>query len=119
MLKLSETITGALYQTQLMRLSRELKDKRPQYSERHDKVILHHDNSRPHVAKEVKTYLETLKREVLTHSPYSPDMAPSDYHMFKSMAHGLANQLFRSHEEVTNWIDPWIASKDEKFFFQF
>ncbi|KAG5316954.1 MOS1T transposase, partial [Pseudoatta argentina] len=28
---------------------------------RHDKVILQHDNARPHVAKVVKTYLETLK----------------------------------------------------------
>jgi len=36
----------------LMRLSRALKDKRPQYNERHDKVILQHDNARPHVAKE-------------------------------------------------------------------
>ena len=43
-----------------MRLSRALKDKRPQYNERHDKVILQYDNARPHVAKMVKTYLETL-----------------------------------------------------------
>ena len=115
-LKPSETITGARYRTQLMRLSRALKDKRPQYSERHDKVILQHDNARPHVAKEVKTYLETLKWEVLPHPPYSPDIAPSDYHLFRSMAHGLADQHFRSHEEVTKWIDSWIASKDEQFF---
>ena len=32
------------------------------------------------------------------------------------MAHGLADQHFRSHEEVTTWIDSWIASKDEQFF---
>ena len=61
LLKPSETITGDWYRTQLMRLSRALKDKRPQYNERHDKVILQHDNARPlHVAKVVKTYLETL-----------------------------------------------------------
>ena len=64
LLKPTETITGDRYRTQLMRLSR-LKDKRPQYNERHDKVILQHDNARPHVAKVVKTYLETLKWEVL------------------------------------------------------
>ncbi|KYN50282.1 hypothetical protein ALC62_09307, partial [Cyphomyrmex costatus] len=29
---------GDRYRTQLMRLSRALKDKRPQYNERHDKV---------------------------------------------------------------------------------
>ncbi|KAG5313024.1 MOS1T transposase, partial [Pseudoatta argentina] len=53
---------------QLMRLSRALKEKRPLYAQRHDKVILLHDNARPHVAKPVKTYLETLKWEV--HFPY-------------------------------------------------
>ena len=97
-----------------MRLSRALKDKRSQYNERHDKVILQHDNARPHVAKVVKTYLETLKWEVLPHPPYSPDVAPSNYHLF--LAHGLADQHFRSYEEVKNWIDSWIASKNDQFF---
>jgi len=32
------------------------------------------------------------------------------------MAHGLANQHFRSYEKVKNWIDSWIASKDDQFF---
>ena len=53
-LKPTETITGDRYRTQLMRLSRALKDKRPQYNKRHDKVILQHDNARSHVAKVVK-----------------------------------------------------------------
>jgi len=76
LLKPIETITGDRYRTQLMRLSRALEDKWPQYNERHDKVILQHDNARPHVAKVVKTYLETLKWEVLLHPPYSPDVLP-------------------------------------------
>ena len=41
--------SGALYRTQLMRLSRALKEKRAHYS-RHDKIILLHNNARPHVA---------------------------------------------------------------------
>ena len=67
LLKPNETITGALYRTQLMRLSRVLKEKRTHYYSRHDKVILLHDNVRPHVAAPVKTYLETLNWEVLPH----------------------------------------------------
>ncbi|KAG5317892.1 MOS1T transposase, partial [Pseudoatta argentina] len=70
------------YRLQLMRLSRALKEKRPLYAQRYDKVILLHDNAQPHVAKPVKTYLETLKWEVLPHPPYSPDIAPSDFHLF-------------------------------------
>ncbi|KAG5327264.1 MOS1T transposase, partial [Pseudoatta argentina] len=69
-----------------------------------------------HVAKPVKTYLETLKWEVLPHPPYSPDIAPSDFHLFRSMAHGLADRRFHSYEEAQKWIDSWIASKDMSFF---
>jgi len=119
LLKPSATITGDLYQKQLTRLSRALKDKRSRYNERHDKVILQHGNARSHVAKSVKIYLETLKWEVLPHPPYSPNIAPSDYHLFRSMAHGLAltSTFLRSYEEVKNWaIHTWIASKDEQFF---
>ncbi|KAG5319310.1 MOS1T transposase, partial [Pseudoatta argentina] len=108
--------TGDRYRLQLMRLSRALKEKRPLYAQRHDKGILLHDNARPHVAKPVKTYLETLKWEVLPHPPYSPDVAPSDFHLFRSMAHGLADRRFHSYEEAQKWIDSWIASKDMSFF---
>ncbi|KAG5325201.1 LAMA1 protein, partial [Pseudoatta argentina] len=109
-------ITGDRYRLQLMRLSRALKEKRPLYAQRHDKVTLLHDNARPHVAKPVKTYLETLKWEVLPHPPYSPDIAPSNFHLFRSMAHGLADRRFHSYEEAQKWIDSWIASKDMSFF---
>ncbi|KAG5327632.1 MOS1T transposase, partial [Pseudoatta argentina] len=101
-----QTITGDRYRLQLMRLSRALKEK----------VILLHDNARPHVAKPVKTYLETLKWEVLPHPLYSPDIAPSDYHLFRSLAHSLCEQKFTSYEDCTKWFDSWISSKDEQFF---
>ena len=52
----------------------------------------------------------------LTHPPYSPEVAPSDYHLFRTKAHGLANEHFSSYEEVKNWIDTWIDSKDEEIF---
>lgn len=116
LLKPNQTIDGNLYRTQLMRLSRALREKRPQYEQRHNKVILQHDNARPHVAKQVKNYLETLNWEILPHPPYSPDIAPSDYYLFRSMAHGLADARFTSPDDMRNWIDGWIAGKEPSFF---
>ena len=78
--------------------------KRPQYEQRHEKVILQHESARPHVTKPVKTYLKTLKWEFLPHSPYSSDIAPSDYHLFRLMAHGLADHQFRSYEDIKNGL---------------
>jgi len=74
--------------------------KHAHYYSRHNKIILLHDNARSHVAAPVKTYLETLKWEVLPHPPYSPDIAPSDYHLFRSMTHGLSEQHFTSYEDT-------------------
>ena len=59
--KPKETITRERYRTQLWRLSRALREKRPRYEQRHKKMILQCDIARPHVVKPVKTYLETLK----------------------------------------------------------
>ena len=69
LLKPNETITGERYRTKLMRLSRELREKPAQYEQRHERVILQHDNAQPHVVKPVETYLKTLKWEVLPHPP--------------------------------------------------
>jgi transposase len=96
-----------------MQLSQALKLERPQYAKRHDKVIFQHDNARPHAAKVVKETLEVLQWDVLPHPPYSPDIAPSDFHLFWSMTHGLAEQHFTSYK---NWVGSWYASKDEEFF---
>ena len=115
LLQTNETITAKRYQQEFMHLSRALKFKRPQYAKRHDKVIFQHDNARPHVAKVVKETLEALNWDVLPYRPYSPDVAPSDYHLFRSMAHGLAEQYYTSYEEDKNRVDSWIASKDEEF----
>ena len=107
---------GAVYRTPLMRLCQAFQKKRAHYSSRHDKVILLRDNVRPHVTLPVKTYLETLEWEVLPDPPYSPDIAPSDVHLFRLMTHGLSEQHFKSYENTKNWVDSWIASKDEAFF---
>ncbi|GFX33124.1 mariner Mos1 transposase [Trichonephila clavipes] len=115
LLQPNETLTGKRYQQQSMQLSRALKLIHSQYAKKLDKVIFQHDNVRPHVAKVVKKTLEA-QWDVLPHPPYSPDIAPSDYRLFRSMIHGLAQQLFTSYEEVKNWVDSWIAHKDEKCF---
>jgi len=114
--KPNETITADLYRLQFMRLSRALKEKRPVYEQRHDKVILQHDDARPYVAQSAKSCSETLKWELLSHSPYSPDIAPFDYHLFRSMAHDLAEQHFHFYEDAKKWFDSWVTLKDVSFF---
>ncbi|KAG5317870.1 MOS1T transposase, partial [Pseudoatta argentina] len=88
------------YQQQLMQLSQALKQKRPDYAKRHNKVIFQHDinNARPHVANPIKETLEALNWNVLSHPPYSLDIILSHYHLIRPMSHGLSEQRFHSYE---------------------
>jgi len=43
-------------------------------------------------------------------------IAPSNYWLFRRMQHDLASHRFISFEEIENWLQNWIASKDESFF---
>lgn len=118
LLKPSEKITGEVYRRQLMRLKRMVEQNRPEWENRHDKLIFLHDNAKPHTAIVVKNYLEGQDWEVLAHPPYSPDIAPSDYYLFRTMQNDLTNVRFHSYEEIEKWLDDWIASKNEDFFKQ-
>jgi len=59
--------------------------------------------------------LETLNWEVLPHPAYSPNLAPSDYHLFSSMGHALAERHFDSYEDKNGLMS---ALKDEEFFWR-
>jgi hypothetical protein len=53
-------------------------------------VLLLHDNARPHTANKTYEMLQNFKGEVLEHPPYSPNLAPSNFHLFGSL-----NIIFR------------------------
>lgn len=116
LLKPGETVNTDRYKQQIINLNHALIEKRPEWARRHGKVILLHDNAPSHTAKPVKDALKSLGWDVLSHPPYSPDLAPSDYHLFASMGHALAEQHFANFEEVKKWLDEWFGSKDKRFF---
>ena len=68
-----------------------------------------------HTLKLVHDTTETLSWEVLTHAAYSPDLPPSDYHLFASMGHALAEQCFNSYEDLKKGFDEWFAAKRGRF----
>jgi histone-lysine N-methyltransferase SETMAR len=47
-------------------------------------LVLLHDNARPRTAGPTQELLAQFGCEVFDHSPYSPDLAPSDFHLSPS-----------------------------------
>jgi len=95
----------------------DLMQKSPSVANNRRIVILLHDNARPHVAKSVKQTLLQFEWEVLLHPTYSPNMTPSDYHLFRLIQHALTDTHFSSYEEeIQKWMNEWISSKDIAFY---
>ena len=60
--------------------------------------------------------LADLRWELLPHPPYSPDLAPSDYHLFAELKKPLRGVHFDALDEVKSAINRWIKYTPQKFF---
>ena len=80
----NQTINSNNYCSQLDQPKATLDEKHPELVNR-KRVIFHQDNTRPHVSLTTRQKLLQLGWEVLIHLPYSPDIAPSDFHLFQSL----------------------------------
>jgi len=72
------------------------------------KVLLHHDNARPHTAA-VK--VQTVQQLGFKLPPYSPDLAPSNYHIFSPLKEALHSHRFTSNEEVKEAVHTWLREQ--------
>ena len=81
-----------------------------------DGIILLHDNARPHVAGKTLKKLFDLKIETLPHPPYSPDLSPTDFHLFKHLELFLRVKIYKSRTEVESSFVDFIRSRKEEFY---
>ena len=69
-----------------------------------------------HTARATIDALEMLKFEVLSHLPYNPDLAPSDFHFFPLLKRDLKGTHFTSVDEVKQAVMSWIKQRTPEFF---
>ena len=79
------TVNATKYRAQLNKLESEV----VKQGLSSGKIYFQHDNAKPHVAEIVKEKIAIFGWEPLPHPPYSPDLAPSDYHLFRSLSNHL------------------------------
>ncbi|PNF25406.1 hypothetical protein B7P43_G09167 [Cryptotermes secundus] len=79
-------------------------------------VVLLHDDARPHTAAHTAETLRKLKSDVMAHPSYSPDLAPSDYHLFGPLKEALRGRRFTSDQEVKEAVHAWLAAQLKTFF---
>ncbi|GFS00607.1 histone-lysine N-methyltransferase SETMAR [Elysia marginata] len=67
-------------------------------------------------ARVTQGWLEKYGWEILPHPPHSPDLAPSDYHLFGPLKRELAGKRFDDDEERVDHVRKWLQNLDGSFF---
>ena len=110
-------INVELYCEQLDRVYDALVEKHPSLVRR-KRALFQQGNTKPHTARGTRNKFEELDGvEVLPPPSYSPDVAPSDYSLFRSMPHFMKGRRFESFDEVEEACQEFFDSKPKEWYF--
>jgi len=90
----------------------------PVRPEKKTTFLLQYDNARPHTSLKTMEHIVRLAWTVIPHPPRSPDLAPSDFHLFRLMKDGLHGQHFPSYDAVVWAVKQWATSTGAGFYEQ-
>jgi len=79
-------------------------------------VLFLHDIAPAHQALATQKKLAYLDFHCLDHPPYSPDLAPSDYHLFPGLKKQLKGRHFSLDAEVIAAMETWLDGQPSEFF---
>jgi len=78
-------------------------------------VLFLQDIAPAHRALATQKKLAYLGFQCLDHPPYSPDLDPSDYHLFPGLKKQLKGRHFSSDAEVTASAETWLDGQISEF----
>ncbi|XP_035231708.1 histone-lysine N-methyltransferase SETMAR-like [Stegodyphus dumicola] len=93
-----KTINADSYCETLRRLQRAIQNKRRGMLT--SGIVLIHDNACPHSARVTQRLLQQFQWDIFEHPPYSPDKAPSDFHLFLELKQWLGGKRFQNDVEL-------------------
>lgn len=108
------TITGLYYATLVKKLRSAIKEKRR--GKLGKGILLLHDNAPAHASQLAQQALRECSFMQLPHPPYSPDLAPSDFYLFRHLKKFLRGKQFRDNEELKGATEAWLGGQDKEFY---
>jgi len=97
-LQTGKTINSEYYCNLLDKQKEKINEKRPGLQKK--KVLFHQDNAPCYKSILTMAKINELKFELLEHPPYSPDLAPSDFHLFLDLKKECGESVF--HQMMTS-----------------
>ena len=74
------------------------------------------DNAPIHKSALSTAAIDDAGFNLVPHPPYSPDLAPSDFWLFRHLKKAIRGKNFKSHEEVRGAVMNFFAECDSNFF---
>jgi histone-lysine N-methyltransferase SETMAR len=110
------TLTGYIYSKVMDQLRKAIQKKRPGKWE--DGIFLIHDNASSHTSAVAQEAIRRNEFIQLTHPPYSPDLAPSDFHLFPKLKNFLRKRTFNSDDQLQKCTNNWLERQPTSFYNQ-
>lgn len=107
----SNTTLNSEYYSNLVKETRSRRRK-----PRNSNLWILHDNAPIHSAARVEETLEKCSFKKVTHPPYSPDLAPSDFYLFQHLKRHLRGTHFTNPEAVKEAVETFLKSKPDGWF---
>lgn len=83
---------------------------------RRAQVVFLDDDTKLHRSKLTSKKIVDLGWGRVDHPPYSPDLAPSDFHLFLSLQHFLKGKRFEDIDEMGEALEKFFHTKDAEFY---
>lgn len=113
-LQRGHTITGDYYKQQITKCRQAIKDNRRGMLTRG--VLFHQDNAPAHTSCVAMAEIQRCGFELLPHPAYSPDLAPSDFHLFPNLKKYLRGVRYSSDDEVMDAVQEWFGEQETIFY---
>lgn len=108
------TITGAYYASLLRKLREAIKSKRRGMLTKGVRLL--QDNAPVHNSHVAQMEARCCGFEILPHPPYSPNLAPSDFHLFPTMKSYLKGKHFPDDETLISEVTTWPLEQPVDFY---
>ena len=82
------------------------------------RVLFHHDNAPPHTSGKTRETIASMGWKTLPHPPYSPDLAPSDYHLFGPMKLHMKGMRHENDDDLKTTVTKWLREQPPEFYRQ-
>jgi len=77
--------------------------------------LLLHDNAPAHMARVAQAVVKDIGFEQLSYPPNSPDLAPSDFHLFHHLKKHLRGTRFHDDNEIKQATVLYLVSMPQEF----